>query len=303
MKNTSRIQVNVVGGIGNQLFTYYAGKYLAAKLDKQLIINTGKLGVGGPLHAGRLSDFNFGTPITEILVSPSTNRAMQKFSSLAMRSSKKYRKMHFGMTGIYSSNVIGFDPQFLKITHAKEVEGYFQTYFFFDKLVSSHGVPIPTLISPSPWFKLMSFRAENEKPIVVHVRRGDYSKPINKRIGLLGKDYFFNSIEVALNHSSNSPIWIMSDDLEESKEFFRGSSRHNISWVTPPNSSSPVESLLLMSKASVIIISNSTFSWWGAKLNQGSKSKVIAPKKWFKDLDDPELLIPADWTQIESSWV
>ncbi len=58
-----------------------------------------------------------------------------------------------------------------------------------------------------------------------------------------------------------------------------------------------------MSECEHNIIANSTFSWWGAFLNENNNKIIIVPNKWFTD--NAEIinfeyndLIPKNWIKI-----
>ena len=45
------------------------------------------------------------------------------------------------------------------------------------------------------------------------------------------------------------------------------------------------------------IIANSSFSWWGAWLNSNSEKIVVAPKQWFLNTDNYDI-IPDNWIKV-----
>ena len=57
-----------------------------------------------------------------------------------------------------------------------------------------------------------------------------------------------------------------------------------------------------MSLGRAIIISNSSFSWWSAFLSKEA-SLILAPRKWFKGIQDPKDLLPPEWITLESDWI
>ncbi len=58
-----------------------------------------------------------------------------------------------------------------------------------------------------------------------------------------------------------------------------------------------IQDLMLMTQCNSNIIANSSFSWWGAWLNQNSKKVVIAPKKWLVN-DQNVDVVPNNWKRI-----
>ncbi|GMO69652.1 MAG: hypothetical protein Ta2A_17850 [Treponemataceae bacterium] len=59
------------------------------------------------------------------------------------------------------------------------------------------------------------------------------------------------------------------------------------------------EDMYLMSICEHNIIANSSFSWWGAWLNQNKNKMVFAPKNWIRNESVSDLdIIPNNWNKI-----
>ena len=131
-------------------------------------------------------------------------------------------------------------------------------------------------------------------PIAVHVRRGDYV-----RIGLaLSHSYYKKAIHYIKNMCDNPYFVFFSEDSEwvKSKLEVWGCDETN-SMICYGEGLADYEELVLMSKFRANIISNSTFSWWSAYLNQNIDKIVVAPneKYWLRGQKG---IIPEGWVTI-----
>jgi hypothetical protein len=183
-----------------------------------------------------------------------------------------------------------FDSKVLEVSDNTNIEGYFQSYKYFDEFKSE-------LLKELKFKNDIENKANslinsmNEREIVsIHIRRNDYVK--NGTLNLLDLNYFSAAADTFLDGDYN--FLILSDDIEWCKETIGISSNvffseHNSNFVD----------MCLMSKCNHNIISNSSFSWWGAWLNLNENKKVIAPSKWFKDTNIiTKDLIPETWIII-----
>lgn len=103
----------------------------------------------------------------------------------------------------------------------------------------------------------------------LHVRRKDYLKYENIH-PVCSKDYYMSSLEF-INPSN---CIVVSDDMNWCKQNFVDS------IFEFSDSKDDLQDLIIMKSCKNAIISNSTFSWWGAVLNKNS-NMVIAPQQWF----------------------
>ena len=126
------------------------------------------------------------------------------------------------------------------------------------------------------------------KTTSIHVRRGDYvNHPNHHPVQTI--EYYQKSIELVKDKTDT--FLIFSDDIEWCKNNFKG---NNLIFIE--NEKDYVE-LFLQSKCTHNIISSSSFSWWGAYLNNKPNRKTVGPKQWFTT-HKVNNIVPESWITI-----
>jgi Glycosyl transferase family 11 len=126
--------------------------------------------------------------------------------------------------------------------------------------------------------------------ICMHMRRGDYGEE-----GLSLPTTFFRDALAAIPERDQVPLIVVSDDPASAREELGDMA--NARFETNP----AIIDLLLLMNANAVIASNSSFSWWGAWLNQRPEVRVVAPQHWLgfgTGLERPRDVIPTRWIQV-----
>ena len=135
------------------------------------------------------------------------------------------------------------------------------------------------------------------KSCAVHVRRGDY---VTDRLfrNICTKDYYEAAIIRIKELADPEVFCFFSDDIawcRENLSAMTGKAQTvYIDWNVGADS---FRDMQLMSLCSHQIIANSSFSWWGAWLNQNEDKCVIAPQKWW-NLEHVYPPISTKWIRI-----
>jgi hypothetical protein len=165
----------------------------------------------------------------------------------------------------------------------------FKGYFQSEKYFKHNWEFILTLFEPSDKIKtelLRYDRLTNQTTCSIHVRRGDYLK--YKDIHFVQDMEYFNKAIKTVGKVDQ--YLIFSDDIPWCKENFKGDKFYFVE-----NEKDYIE-LFLMSKCTHNIISNSSFSWWGAWLSSNKNKIVIAPEKWW--IGESKDVIPETWIKL-----
>lgn len=301
-KTKQKVEIELVGGLGNQLFGYFAGAFYAQKFNKLLIVDLTQVSLGLTNHGSELTSFKLSKSYELTRSKPrSFARLIKRIIDKLSIKFKSIKYFRYKLLGVYQSKEVGFDSFLEKQSEISRIQGYYQTWKYVDNLQELGADISLEIINPSNWFLGLQNEINKVKPIAIHVRRGDYKNP-DSPVGLLSRSYYQDAIGVVNNKYENRNFWIFSDDIEDSQKLLDGLIPKSSNWICPPTGSDPAESLVLMSLSKVIIIANSSFSWWAAKTGV-EKELVIAPSPWFRKLDEPSFLMPESWKQVKSSWM
>jgi len=320
MKTRRRyVGLYLTGGLGNQLFQLAAALSSAQKKEIRFFVN-----LGMPRLNSRGNPELFSFKIDEI--SPICKDAKRSFiagksAGFLLRSRIWPRRFEGlkviristqtvatmlqsillrGLISPITISQVGYEKIRINRFKAKIFNplliGYFQSYFW--PLEVQKQLRVLALCEEGPELRALRLQSQRIKPIVIHIRRGDYRN--EKTFGLLGRGYYQEAYGIIQKQFPDNPIWVFSDEISEAKGILAFIPQARIQFIPDVDGESGA-SLMAMRLGCAYIIANSTFSWWGAFLSNSENPLVIAPEPWFVGQDDPNLLIPLSWIRIKHS--
>lgn len=294
----------LIGGLGNQLFQYAAGRALADRIGAHL-----KLDVSGfesqALRKYELGEMN----IRASIASAEELRAFQKNdqTGTGLRVLLERAKRKFGLrsAAIYREPSFTYGSGLSSISAPVYLDGYWQSEQYFiniaialrDELTLAEEPDIENKAILAAIYESNSLTAS--AAVSLHVRRGDYvsNAATAQYHGVCSLDYYRDAIAHVAARVANPHFFVFSDDPEWADANLHTGFQTTV--VKANRADRGVFDLNLMKSCRHHIIANSSFSWWGAWLNADPGKIVIAPKVWFKgakhQTDD---LIPASWARL-----
>jgi Glycosyl transferase family 11 len=248
------------GRLGNQMYEYAALLGIGMKLGYEIAI---------PPHEQHALDscFDVTAPI------------------LSERDLRKIRH-------VFQEPRYGYSERFWSIEDYTDLRGFFRSEFFFPprEVVKREFAFKPELVEAAAEF-LQPWRDEGREIVGMAVRRGDFALFPEHFVQLWETDFFdralaeFDGLDRVVVVSSNEPDWCRQRFAGERLMF--------------PDSLSDTEQLAMFTLCDHMIVSNSTFSWWGAWLND-RPGRRIAPSRWrvgvLEAQRDP---LPVGWEALE----
>ena len=307
--------VSLVGGLGNQLFQYANARASHPEEKLQLIFEFGDKKQPHTLNQEvtkfTIDNYKLFVPSKKLFnlkrifhnlilrtSSPCKNQA--KFLSIR-RFLHSFAKvvficLHLGRISIISQTGIGYSNPGLEANQKNTFQiGYFQHHKWDNyELVYNHLKSL-SVKDPSPIFLDYRNSFLSKKVLIIHCRLGDYA--LEKNFGIPTKRYFDNAINYHLNQMDYEELVLFTNDKYGSEKFIDRKFKARV--IAEDSGLSASETLELMRLGSGYVISNSTFSWWGAFLSRSENPLVVCPTPWFIALNEPQGLIPPNWIRIE----
>lgn len=275
------IKTKLIGGLGNQMFQYAAGRRLSYVHNTPLQLDISDL-KRLKTRKYELDCFNIKGEIIE-------RQNNDLFGKIVKRLTNR--------ENIYFEKNFRFDRAILNLPDNVTLVGYWQSEKYFSDIEGIIRKELNFKHSPIGKIRSILRKVRSSESVAIHFRRTDYID--NKKFfyyhGVCSLDYYQKAISLIAERLKSPEFFIFSDDLPWVKRNLK--IEHPAFFVDLNDKD--YEDLRLMSSCRHQIIANSTFSWWGAWLNENKHKIVVCPKNWFRNKSiNTEDLIPYTWIRI-----
>lgn len=288
--------VKFYGGLGNQMFQYAMLVALREKWHEEALMDISLYKTYG-LHNG------FELPHLFKITSVEASREQIAELSRYTTNYKFARLIHYllpAKKSEFKERTFGkYYPDALECSNDVLFDGYWQHFEYFDPyreaILKEFSLKNELDGQNGTFIKILK---KSNKTVSVHVRRGDYLKSKKYR-GLCSVDYYRAAIsKVKIIVGEDAQFYFFSNDINWCKEnlsdLISKDSFNIVDWNRGSNS---YKDMILMSCCRINIIANSSFSWWGAYLNQREDKAIIAPSVWVNLPIDNPIQLP-EWIKL-----
>lgn len=234
-----------------------------------------------------------------------------KIKNKLMKIEKSELELKLTNNNIYKEEKFEYNEIILNTEKDIYIEGFYQSFKYFEQYNDILYDILDIKNRKSHIYTIYNY-IFNKKNIAIHFRFGDYVYLQNMH-PIQTIKYFLNAINELINifNTNNDSILNYNilffcnecdnDIVNKYIDRLNKAYNNNLNFIKINDSINEWVQMLMISLCDNIIISNSTFSWWGAYLSE-KNTRVIYPKKWFgpfyKDnkIDD---LILDNWIGVE----
>lgn len=294
------VTVFLRGGLGNQMFQYALGLHLTKKNNAKLVLDTVLLNDRFPRKEFAYRTYGLGVfkldPEFTLLSRMSAVLPIPGFwlgldlIFMQLRDKPGLRKI------IKEKNEHAFDSAVLEAKGNVVLWGRWQTEKYFEDIADEVRKAFQLRDELYGEAALIADEIRRTNSVSIHVRRGDYAafKSVEQLHGKTDLSYYGRAAADIVARISNPHFFVFSDDIAWCRKNLK---------IRPPatfvaqTAAGPHGAfhLKLMSFCKHNIITNSTFSWWAAWLNENPRKIVIAPRRWYADNTNQGDIIPERW--------
>jgi len=274
----------VKGGLGNQLFCYAAGRALAHRLGRPLLLDvmTGfrRDGYGRRLRLDRFPIAAEFAPVG-VCLGGDTRALRHKLARGLARWQRPESRSYWAETAVAPEAFVSLQPPAKRIY----LNGYWQDEAYFREVAGLLGQelapPVPTAGEALAALGRISAAAA---PVFVHVRRERYQPR-------LAEDYYAAAIRECLARVPDAAFFVFGDDAEWARRNleFQGAPCEFLDDQVPDE----IDTLHLMAACRHAITANSSFSWWGAWLGERPGGHV-----WTPETPGFPVMAPGRWHRV-----
>jgi hypothetical protein len=295
------IIVKLVGGLGNQMFEYAAGRRLAHLHGTTLKLDTAYLLDRRPRPDVVFRDFDL--PIFNYKAELASSTECAHFTGRYKSRIRIYG--HRILSAINPPNIVvekhfHFDPSLLEEKKDAYLQGYWQSEKYFKDIEDIIRNDFTFRQPLQGATQELALQIQSTNAVCLNVRRGDFvtNSASKQTLGFVGKEYYQKAIAYLLEKVSDPEFFIFSDDITWCREnIHTGFKTTFVDHTYAGEKFSDYLQLITLCKH--YIIPNSTFAWWGAWLSANTSKLVITPYKWFNNATmDAKDLIPAAWVRL-----